>query len=95
MDYTRVQHVGRSNHLKVSYFPNYPENTPNSYTKDKVKISGNFTFYFASDVDPLALDSSADYKPPPKAGLHSQTDKLGSTNMHLIYESWVRCQYKM
>jgi hypothetical protein len=91
MDYTRVQHVGRSNRLKVSYFSNYPEHTPNSYMKDKVKRSGNFTFYSTSGVDPLALDSSADCKPPPKADLHSQTDKQETTNMHLIYKSWVRC----
>jgi hypothetical protein len=91
MDYTRVQHVGRSNRLKVSYLSNYPEYTPNSYMKDKVKRSGNFTFYSASGVDPLAFDSSTDYKPPPKADLHSQTDKQETTNMHLIYKSWVRC----
>jgi hypothetical protein len=78
MDYTRVQHVGRSNHLKVSYFSNYPEYTPHSCMKYKVKRSGNFTFYSASGVDPLVFDSSADYKPPPKADLHSQTDKQGN-----------------
>jgi hypothetical protein len=75
MDYIRVQHVGRSNRIKVSCLSNYPEYTLDSYTKDKVKRSGNFTFYSVSGVDPLAFDSSADYKPPPKAGLHSQTDK--------------------
>jgi hypothetical protein len=39
--------------------------------KDKVTVS----FYFTSGVDPLTLDSSADYKPHAKAGLHSQIDK--------------------
>jgi hypothetical protein len=91
MDYTRVQHVGNHNHLKVSYLSNYPEHTPNSCMKDKVKRSGNFTFYSVSNVDPLTFDSSADCKPPPKADLHSQIDKKETTNMHLIYKSWVRC----
>jgi hypothetical protein len=91
MDYNRVQHVGIYNHLKVSYFSNYPEYTLDSYTKDKVKRSSNFTFYFASSVDPLAFDSSADYKPPPKANLHSQIDKKRNTHMNLIYKSWFRC----
>ena len=59
--------------------------------KDKVKRSGNFTFYSTSDVDPLASDSSADYKPPPKAILHSQIGKQETTNMCIIYKSWVRC----
>jgi hypothetical protein len=91
MEYTRVQHVGISNCLRVSYLYNYPEHTLNSYMKDKVKRSGDFTFYFVSDVDPLAFDSSPDCKPPPKADLHSQIDKKETTNMHIIYKSWVRC----
>jgi hypothetical protein len=91
MDYIRVQHVGRSNRLKVSYLSNYLEYTLDSYTKYKVKRSGNFTFYSAFGVDPLTFDSSTDYKPPPKVGLHSKTNKQETTNMHLIYKSWVRC----
>ena len=91
MDYNRVQHVGIYNHLKVSYFYNYPEYTPDSYTKDKVKRSSNFTFYSAFGVDPLAFDSSNDYKTPPKAGLHSKKNKHETTNMNLIYKSWFRC----
>jgi hypothetical protein len=91
MDYTRVQHIGRSYRLKVSYFSNYPEHTPNLYMKDKVKRSGNFTFYSASSVDPLMFNSSVDCKPPPKANMHSQIDKQETKNMHLIYISWVRC----
>ena len=94
MDYTGVQHVGRSNRLKVSYFSNYPEHTPNSYVKDKVKRLGNFTFYSTSGVDPLTFDSSTDCKPPPKADLLSKIDKQETTNMHLIYKSWVRCYNK-
>jgi hypothetical protein len=91
MDYTRVQHVGRSNHIKVSYLSNYPEHIPHSYMKDKVKRSGNFTFYSASGVNPLAFDNSAECKPLPKVDLHSQIYKQRTTNMHLIYKSWVRC----
>jgi hypothetical protein len=91
MDYTKVQHVGRSNRLKVSCLSKYPEYTPNSYMKDKLKISGNFTFYSASGVNPLTLDISADCKPPPKDDLHSQIDKQETTSMHLIYKSWVGC----
>jgi len=86
MDYTRVQHAGKSNRLKVSYFSNYLEHTPNSYMKDKVKRSGNFTFYSTSSVDIFAFDFSADYKPPPKANLHSQTDKQKATSMKFIYQ---------
>jgi hypothetical protein len=91
MDYTMVQYVGKYNHLEVSYFSNYPEHAPNSYMKDKVKRLGNFTFYSMSNVDPLTFDSSVDCKSPPKADLHSQIDKQETTNMHLIYKSWVRC----
>jgi hypothetical protein len=94
MDYTRVQNVGRYNRLKVSYFSNYPEHSPNSYMIDKVKRSGNFTFYSASDVDPLTFDSSIDYNPPPKANLHSKRDKQETTNMHIIFKSWVTCYNK-
>jgi hypothetical protein len=79
MDFTRVHHVGRSNRLKVSYLSNYPKHTPHSYMKDKVKGSGNFAFYSMSGVNPLAFNSFDDYKPPPKADLHSQTDKHETT----------------
>ena len=86
MDYTRVQHVGISNCLKVSYSLDYPDNTPHSYKKYKMKRSGNSTLNSMSDVDPFVFDCSADYKSPPKADLHSQTDKQETTNMYLIYE---------
>jgi hypothetical protein len=95
MDYTRVQHVGISNHLKVSYLSNYPEYILEFiHERQSENGSGNFTFYSTSGVDPLAFDSSIDCKPPPKDDLHSQTDKKETTNMHLIYKSWVRCYNK-
>ena len=59
--------------------------------KYKVKISGNFTFYSMSGVDPTVFDSSIDYKPPSKADLHSQINKQGTKKIHLIYKSWVMC----
>jgi hypothetical protein len=87
MDYTRFQHVGIYNCLKsLLLFNNYPEYTPHSCIKYKVKRSGNSTFNFASGVDHFAFDYSTDYKSSPKADLHSKIDKQGTTNMHLIYK---------
>jgi len=75
MDYIRVQPLGRSNQLKVSYFLDYPKYTPHSCMKYKVKRSNNFTFNSVFGVEPFTFDNSTDYKTPPKVDLHSQIDK--------------------
>ena len=94
MDYTRVQHVGISNCLKVSYSLDNAKNTLHSYRKYKVKGSGNSTLNYMFGVDPFAFDCSSTTSLLPRLTcIHKKTNqKLGTCISYM--NQWVRCRNK-
>jgi hypothetical protein len=95
MDYTRVQHVGRYNRLKVSYSLYYPEYTPHSHKKYKVKRSGNSTLNSVSSVDPFTFDCSSTISLLPRLTCIHKQKKNNYEHASHILTSGLDVSYKI